>query len=111
VELSDERARTVADSGVRVVGDAELLRYSADPDSPELGEPPAALPTDAAAQAIEHALAGMLKTEEGRARRRATPPPARPLPDPLSRLSSRAMLREVARRQAARLRRTARRVR
>ena len=111
VELSDERARTAADSGVRVVGDAELLRYSADPDSPELGEPPAVLPTDAAAQAIEHALAGMLKTEEGRARRRATPPPARPLPDPLSRLSSRAMLREVARRQAARLRRTAGRVR
>ena len=105
VELSDERARSVTESGVRVVGDPDLLRYTPDPDAPDLGEPPSVLPTEAAARALEHAFAGMLKREEARARRRAAAPPP---PDPLTRLSSRAMLREVARRQAARLRRTRR---
>ena len=106
VELSEERARTVADSGVRVIGDPDLLRYTPDPDAPELGEPPSVLPTAAAASAIEHALAGMLKRAERRARPRvpvAAPPS--PPPDPLTRLTSRAMLREVARRQRARLHR------
>jgi hypothetical protein len=105
VELSDERARTVADSGVRVIGDPDLLRYVPDPDAPDLGEPPSVLPTQAAANAIEHTLAGMLRREEHRARQRAAGPAAPPPQvDPLTRLSSRAMLREVARRQRARLR-------
>lgn len=109
VELSDERARSVADSGVRVLGDPDLLRYTPDPDAPDLGEPPSVLPTAAAASAIEHALAGMLRREEHRARaRRAAVAPAPPPVDPLTRLSSKAMLREVARRQRARLRRTTR---
>jgi hypothetical protein len=109
VELSDERARTVAGSGVRVLGDPDLLRYTPDPDAPDLSEPPSVLPTQAAANAIEHALAGMLR-REGRQERRARPraaAAASPSPpvDPLTRLTSRAMLREVARRQRARLRR------
>jgi hypothetical protein len=109
VELSEERAQTVSGSGVRVIGDPDLLRYVPDPDAPDLDEPPAVLPTQAAAGAIEHALAGMLKRDEQRAARQAAaaasaPPP--PQPDPLSRLSSRAMLSEIARRQRARLRRS-----
>lgn len=101
-ELSDERTRSVAEAGVRVLGDPDLLRYSAPPDGPDLEEPPKVLPTQAAAGAIEHALAGMVKRERARDRRRpvVVAPPA----DPLSGLSSRALLREVARRQTARLR-------
>lgn len=106
-QLSDERARSVEQSGVRVLGDHALLRYEADPDAPDLGEPPSVLPTDAAAGAIEHALAAMLRRAESRSRLRADRPPSSsttsPL-DPLTRLSSRAMLREVARRQASRFR-------
>jgi hypothetical protein len=109
VELSEERAQTVSESGVRVIGDPDLLRYVPDPEAPDLDEPPTVLPTQAAAGAIEHTLAGMLKRDEQRAARQAAaaasaPPP--PQPDPLSRLSSRAMLSEIARRQRARLRRS-----
>jgi hypothetical protein len=105
VELSDERARSVAESGVRVLGDPDLLRYTPDPDAPELDEPPQVLPIAAAASAIEHALAGVLKRDQARARQRAAAAATTPEPDPLSRLTSRAMLREIARRQRARLRR------
>lgn len=105
-ELSEDRARSVAESGVRVLGDPDLLCYTADADSAELDEPPTVLPTAAAARAIEHTLAGVLKRDAARARRRATPPPPpAPPTDPLEQLSSRAMLREVARRQVGRLRR------
>jgi hypothetical protein len=108
-ELSLERARSVAASGVRVIGDPDLLRYSAETGAAELEDPPAVLPIAAAAKAIEHALAGMLKREEARSRRRPAPPPP-PIPevDRLHQLSSRAMLREVARRQVGRLRRSSR---
>jgi hypothetical protein len=107
-ELSGERARSVAEAGVRVLGDPDLLRYSPPQDASDLEEPPGVLPTQAAAGAIEHAFAGMVKRDEARAKRRAavTPPaPAKPSADPLTRFSSRALLREVARRQSARLRR------
>jgi hypothetical protein len=105
-ELSEDRARSVAESGVRVLGDPDLLCYTEDADSAELDEPPTVLPTAAAARAIEHTLAGVLKRDAARARRRATPPPPpAPPTDPLEQLSSRAMLREVARRQVGRLRR------
>jgi hypothetical protein len=105
-ELSDARARSLAEAGVRVIGDPDLLRYTADPDAPDLDDPPKVLPTEAAAAAVEHAFAGMLKREKAQARRRAAVPlPAAQSPDPLIRLSSRTMLREVARRQTARLRR------
>ncbi|MGC4112781.1 MAG: hypothetical protein QM747_20640 [Nocardioides sp.] len=102
VELSDERARSVAESGVRVLGDPDLLRYEPDADAPELGEPPVVLPADAAAAAIENALAGIIE-RPGRARRRRAPKPA-PAPDPLAGISGRALVRELAHRQAARLR-------
>jgi hypothetical protein len=105
-ELSEERSRAVATSGVRVLGDPELLRYVPGPDAPDLGEPPGVVPTEAAAGAIEHALAGMLKRDQARTRRRAATTP--PAPDPLARLSTKAMLREIVRRQRSRLRRGAR---
>jgi hypothetical protein len=116
-ELSGDRARSVAQSGVRVLGDPALLRYEADPVAPDLGDPPSVLPIEAAAGAIEHTLAAILKRPSRsaggtRERARATapppPPPPTPPPDPLSQLSSREMLREVARRQTARLRRDGR---
>jgi hypothetical protein len=109
VELSDERARTVAESGVRVLGDPDLLRYTPDPDAPDLEPSPSVVPTEAAASALEHSLAGMLERDRARARRRTPARPARPAqlpePDPLARVSTRAMVRELARRQRARLRR------
>jgi hypothetical protein len=107
-QLSEERAQSVEQSGVRVLGDHALLRYRADPDAPDLGDPPRVLPTDAAAGAIEHALAAMLRRGESRSRARKDRPSPPAPPDPLARLSSREMLREVTRRQAARLRRTSR---
>jgi hypothetical protein len=101
-ELSAERARAVAESDVRVLGDPGLLRLTAPGDTPDLGKPPSVVPTQAAAAAIEHTLAGVLKRDQARARRRPQPSP--PQPDPLSRASTRDLLREVARRQRARLR-------
>ena len=106
-ELCAQRADAVAGSGVEVIGDPDLLRYTAPADAPELGEPPTMLPTQAAAGAIEYALAGVIARQEARARRRETAP-APPTVDPLARLSSRALLRELARRQKARLGRSVR---
>jgi hypothetical protein len=107
-ELSAERARSVAESGVGVLGDPTQLRYTVDEEAPELAEPPQSLPTAAAAGAIEGALAGMLKRDAARKRAAQRPdrrqrPPAPPS-DPLRGVSSRALLREVARRQASRFR-------
>lgn len=114
VELSEERAASVdqagANAGVRVLGDPGLLRYVPDPDAPELAGPPVVLPTEAAAAAIEHALAGMLKRDQTRASARTqaaqTPRAPQPPKDPLATVSTRAMLREIGRRQSARLRRS-----
>jgi hypothetical protein len=65
------------------------------------------MPVSAAAGAMEKALAGMLK----QMRQHAKPPP-RPAPSTSSprveQVSSRDLLREVARRQAGRLRRVSR---
>lgn len=104
VELSDERARSLAESGVRVLGDPDLLRYTPDPGAPDLDEPPAVLPAAAAAAAIEHTLGGILK-REARARRRAASPPPPP-PDPLVATSGRELVRELVRRPSVRLRRS-----
>jgi hypothetical protein len=101
-QLSRERARAVAESGVRVLGDPDLLLYTPEASDAELAEPPTVLPTSAATSAIEHALAGMLRRDAARVR--VTAPPSTPA-DPLREISSRAMLREVARRQVGRLRR------
>ena len=67
-ELSAERARSVAESGVRVIGDPRQLRYTVDEQAPDLAEPPQTLPTAAAAGALEGAFAGMLKREAARQR-------------------------------------------
>jgi hypothetical protein len=106
-ELSNERARTVRESGVIVLGDPELLCYVGDETAPALADPPSTMPVSAAAGAMEKAFAGMLK----QMRQHAKPPP-RPAPPPSSpsveQVSSRDLLREVARRQAGRLRRVGR---
>jgi hypothetical protein len=104
-ELSADRARTVADSGVRVIGDPDLLRYAADPDVEAPGEIPSVLPIDAAAGAVEHALAAIIK-RDGEAGRRRPPPPRPPsTQDALGEASSGELLREITRRQVGRLRR------
>jgi hypothetical protein len=106
-ELSNERARTVRESGVIVLGDPELLCYVGDETAPALADPPSTMPVSAAAGAMEKAFAGMLK----QMRQHAKPPP-RPAPTSSSprveQVSSRDLLREVARRQAGRLRRVGR---
>ena len=70
----------------------------------ELGEPPTTVPTAAAAGAVEQALAGTLKALR-RQRASAQRPEAI---DPLHGISSRALVREVARRQLDRIRRSPR---
>ena len=106
-ELSDERARAVRESGVTVLGDPDLLCYVGDETAPGLADPPATMPVSAAAGAMEKALAGMLKQM-----RQQPKPPPRPAPPPsgptVDQVSSRDLLREVARRQAGRLRRVGR---
>ncbi len=108
-ELSAQRAMAVAESGVRVVGDPDLLRHVAESDAPDLDEPPTWLPVAAAAGAVEHAFARMLKQARPQRPAAEAPPserrpPADPLADRLVGVSSRRLLREVGRRQAARLR-------
>jgi hypothetical protein len=103
-ELSDERATTVAESGATVIGDPDLLRFSGDATAPDVAPPPVSLPTAAAVGAMEGALAGMLRQLRSRPDRTPASPPALPT-DPLAGLSSRDLLREVRRRQGARLRR------
>ena len=75
-ELSDERARTVLDSDVTVVGDPDALRYAGDAGAPDLTAPPTTLPVVAAAGAMEQALARMLR----QLRQRPKPPPRPPRP-------------------------------
>jgi hypothetical protein len=108
-ELSAQRADAVATSGVRVLGDPALLRYHAGGAAPDPYELPTAMPVAAAASAVEHAFARMLKqarppSPKKTKKKKAPPTEPRPPADPLAGLSSRRLLREVGRRQAARLR-------
>jgi hypothetical protein len=105
VELSDERAHTVADSGVCVIGDPDLLRYVPDPEAPDLAAPPAVVPTEAAARAVEHTLAGVLKRDRARARRADRRAGRRPAPPgaELAVVPARVLVRELGRRVRGRL--------
>jgi hypothetical protein len=104
-ELSDERAATVIGSGVRVIGDPDLLRYSGDDAAPALDSPPVSLPTAAAAGAMEKALAGMLRQLRARPGADSARPQAAPRPvTGVEALRSRDLLKEVARRQVRRVR-------
>lgn len=109
-ELSDERVSTVLESDVTVVGDPEALRYAGDATHPDLGDPPTMLPVSAAAGAMEQTLARMLKQLRQRPKPAPRPAQSKPAQRPAQRgptldgLSSRDLLREVARRQADRLR-------
>jgi hypothetical protein len=78
-ELSDARADAVAAADATVIGDPDLLRWHGEGVGDDLGEPPATLPTAAAAGAMEQALAGMLKQLR---RQRPAPRPAPPPPPP-----------------------------
>jgi hypothetical protein len=102
VELSDERARTVARSGVCVIGDPDLLRYVPDRDAPDLSEPPSVVPTEAAARAVEHMLGGVLKRDRARARRRAGRAPSTSSAG-LEAVSAPVLVREIGRRLRGRL--------
>jgi len=115
-ELSDERAVSVRDAGVVVLGDPDLLRYTGDERSPGLPEPPTTVPVAAAAGALEKALAGALRQlraqakelrqvrEAQRAAQRAAERAAARGPV-VADVSSRDLLREVARRQVGKVRR------
>jgi len=103
-QLSDVRADAVATAPVTVIGDPELLRWHGEGAGDDLGEPPSLLPVEAASEAIAHALAGVI-AGRGRARRRTARRQAPPPSDPMAGLSSRTLLRELARRPASRLRR------
>ena len=89
-----------------MLGEPDLLRYVGDETAPGLADPPATMPVAAAAGAMEKAFAGMLKQT-----RQQSKPPPRPTPPSgptVAQVSSRYLLREVARRQAGRLRRVGR---
>jgi hypothetical protein len=105
VRLSDDRANAVASAQAVVIGDPELLRWRGEGAGEEIGEPPTTLPTAAAAGAVEQTLAGTLKAL---ARQRATGRRAPQAVDPLATVSSRALVREVARRQLGWVRRSPR---
>jgi hypothetical protein len=105
VRLSDDRANAVAGADATVIGEPDLLRWRGEGAGEEVGDPPTSIPTAAAAGAVEQALAGTLKAL--RRQRQAAPRAAETL-DPLAGLSSRALVREVARRQIDRVRRSPR---
>jgi hypothetical protein len=102
VSLSDDRAAAVARADATVIGDPDRLRWDGAGAGEDLGEPPSTLPTAAAAGAMAEALAGSLRAIR---RQRANAPRPTPAGDGLSRVSSRDLLREVARRQLGRVRR------
>ena len=105
VRLSGDRADAVARAEATVLGDPDLLRWGGEGAGDELGEPPTSVPTAAAAGALEQALAGTLKALR---RQRATAPRDVGTLDPLAGISTRALVREVARRQLGRVRRGSR---
>ena len=105
VRLSGDRADAVARAEATVLGDPDLLRWGGEGAGDELGEPPTSVPTAAAAGALEQALAGTLKALR---RQRATAPRDVGTRDPLAGISTRALVREVARRQLGRVRRGSR---
>lgn len=98
-ELSDQRADSAAASGVTVIGDPDLLRWQGEGIGDDLGEPPASLPTAAAAGAMEQALAGMLRQFRTR---RAAPPSSTKAS--LSEVSGRDLATELGRRVGRRIR-------
>lgn len=105
--LSAERADVVAGADATVIGDPDLLRWHGEGVGDDLGEPPATMPTAAAAGAMEQALARVLsqRTSTPAVRqKRPVPRPAVKPEDRVAGVSSRQLLREVARRQVARLR-------
>ena len=105
--LSDLRADTVARADATVIGDPDLLRWHGDGTSADLADPPAVMPTAAAAGAMEGALAGSLKAlRRQRLSRTAstapttTSPPARSVDD----VPGRELVRELGRRVRRRIR-------
>jgi hypothetical protein len=103
IELSEERVKAVAESGSTVIGDPDLLRFSGDHAAPDVGTPPATLPTAAAAGAMEKAFAGMLRQLRSRPGA-CPPPPPTPAVAGVDTMRSRDLLKEVARRQLRRVR-------
>jgi hypothetical protein len=100
--LSDERADAVSGADATVLGNPDLLRWHGEGVGDDLGEPPASLPTAAAAGALEQALAGSLRAM--RKLRPAPPPAPPPEPPSASDLTGRELTRELGRRVRKRLR-------
>ena len=112
-ELSEERATSVRDSGVIVLGDPDLLRYAGDEQAPDLPEPPTTMPVAAAAGALERTLAGALRQLRAQAKElRQARDAQRAAEREVARgpvvadVSSRDLLREVTRRQVGKVRRS-----
>jgi hypothetical protein len=101
-QLSDQRADSVAGADATVIGEPDLLRWHGEGVGDELREPPASLPTAAAAGALEQALAGSLRAM--RKLRPVPPPPPPPKPPSASDLSGGELTRELGRRVRGRLR-------
>ena len=112
-ELSEERATSVRDSGVIVLGDPDLLHYTGDEQSPDLPDPPTTLPVAAAVGALERTLAGALRQLRAQAKElRQARDAQRAAEREVARgpvvadVSSRDLLREVTRRQLGKVRRS-----
>ena len=101
-EFTEDRIATVRDSGTRVVGDPEWLRVPTDDGEPaEVVPVPDAMPIAPAVSAVEGLIdAVMTQRAQREAQRRPEEAAAERL---LAGLTSRQLIREVTRRQYARL--------
>ncbi|MFP5335958.1 MAG: hypothetical protein ACLGIV_11680 [Actinomycetes bacterium] len=114
-ELSNARVDAVRSSGARVIGDLELLRPPPRDLPDDVPEEPDDIPIEVATRAVEELVAAAVKLEatarkqavrqERRSRRarRRRPRRRRPAARSVDDLSSKELLRVVARRQRARL--------
>ena len=105
-QLSDDRVDEIVSSGARVIGDPESLRYVVSDDAGDMPPLPETIRLETAAYAVEALVEAAIKGEaaarrsgirEGRSRTAAKPRPS------VDGISSKAMLREIARRQRARV--------
>jgi hypothetical protein len=111
-ELSDERVQEVRRSGARVIGDPELLRLpgSEGPGAGEAtadedpGELPTSMPIRTAVDAVETLVAAALDLERTAVRKAARRGGGTGAEETVENLSTRELLRIVARRQRARFR-------
>jgi hypothetical protein len=105
-QLSDDRVDEVVSAGARVIGDPESLRYAVSDDAGDMPPLPETIRLETAAYAVEALVEAALDREA--AARRSGVREGRKLAGarrgpPVDEVSSREMLREIARRQRARM--------